>query len=308
MQYRVLGKSGLTVSVIGLGTWQYGGEWGHVYTQGEVDAIFDRARARGINLLDTAECYGDHLSEGFCGKAIARDRDQWVVATKFGHRFLGPFEREERRSAEDVRRQLEDSLRALNTDRIDLYQFHGKLGLDDEALLEELWKQQRAGKIRSLGLSLGKNDHEETERAASLGMDAIQVVYNRLDRGPEQHVLASAQSQNLGVLGRVPLASGFLSGKYDASAAFPENDVRSGRDRAQVHETIEQVRQIERNEVPANCPTARWALAWCLQHPAVTCVIPGCKSPEQADANADAAEMTDLVRADHPQAATAPAA
>src|SRR5690348_8038296 len=87
MKYRRLGKTNLRVSVIGIGTWQLGGEWGKDYTQAEADAIFDAGREVGINLIDTAECYGDHVSESLVGNAIARDRDQWVVATKFGHRY-----------------------------------------------------------------------------------------------------------------------------------------------------------------------------------------------------------------------------
>ena len=304
MEYRTLGRTGLAVSVVGVGTWQYGGEWGREYTRDEVAAIFDEARRQGINLLDTAECYGDHESETLCGAAIARDRDRWVVATKFGYAFHGPFERSERRAPSEVRKQLEDSLRALDTDRIDLYQFHGCLGADDDELIAELERQRDAGKIRHLGLSLGGQDGPWAKRAGELGMETIQLVYNRLEREPEDDILPACERQNLGVLARVPLASGFLSGKYDPDAQFPASDVRSRRDRAQVEATIDEVRRIAREEVPPGTPMAPWALAWCLRHPAVTCVIPGCKSPQQAADNAAAAER---VAADHPRACPAPA-
>ena len=92
MKFRRLGKTEITVSVIGVGTWQFGGEWGKDFEQAEVDAMFDKARELGINLVDTAECYGDHLSEQFVGRAIERDRDRWVVATKFGHKFHAAFD------------------------------------------------------------------------------------------------------------------------------------------------------------------------------------------------------------------------
>ena len=118
MKYRRLGKTGLRVSVIGIGTWQFGGEWGKAFTQDEVDGMFDRARELGINLIDTAECYGDHLSESLIGNAIARDRDKWIIATKFGHRFHGYMNRTDERSASDVAGQLEGSLRALRSDYI----------------------------------------------------------------------------------------------------------------------------------------------------------------------------------------------
>src|SRR5262245_40354692 len=110
MQYRLLGKTGLRVSVVGVGAWQFGGEWGHDYTPAEVNAILGEARAQGINLVDTAECYGDHLSEQLIGQAIRGQRDQWIVATKFGHHFRGHLDRAREFSPADVRRQLEASL------------------------------------------------------------------------------------------------------------------------------------------------------------------------------------------------------
>src|SRR5207248_11594037 len=124
MNYRRLGKTNLRVSVIGMGTWQFGGEWGKNFEQSEVDAMFDKARDLGINLIDTAECYGDHLSEKFIGNAIARDREKWIVATKFGHKFHGYMNRTDERSPKDVIEQLEASLTALRTDHVDLLQYH----------------------------------------------------------------------------------------------------------------------------------------------------------------------------------------
>ena len=108
MKYRRLGKAGLRVSVIGVGTWQFGGEWGKDFEQAEVDAIFAKAAELGVNLIDTAECYGDHLSEQLIGDYLARhDRARWIVATKFGHRFHGFMDRREDFSPASVRQQLE---------------------------------------------------------------------------------------------------------------------------------------------------------------------------------------------------------
>src|SRR5580765_7772027 len=156
MQYRRLGKTEMVVSVVGVGTWQYGGEWGKVFEQREVDAIFDRARDRGINLVDTAECYGDHLSERLVGKAIGRDRDKWIVATKFGHHFHGHLDRTTVYESEDVRKQLEGSLKALGTEYVDLYQFHS--GNNDMFQTPGLWEMLngfvKAGKVRHLGISV----------------------------------------------------------------------------------------------------------------------------------------------------------
>jgi aryl-alcohol dehydrogenase-like predicted oxidoreductase len=305
MRYRTLGSTGLRVSVIGLGTWQLGGEWAKDFTQCEVDRMFDRARACGINLIDTAECYGDHVSEALIGGAIQRDRDKWVVATKFGHRYHGFLNRTEPRTPADVLNQLEDSLRALRTDYIDLYQYHswGDGDFARREVLDLLREQQKAGKILHLGNSISRSDRiEQTDKSREYGIEAIQVIYNRLDRTPEKQVFESCRRQNLGVLARVPLASGFLSGKYKPGASFAPDDVRATRKQEQIDQTLAEVARIRRAELPAGVYMAAWALAWCLQHPAVTCVIPGCKDEAQVLSNAAAADL-DLVRDDHPQAA-----
>lgn len=295
MKYRKLGKTDLDVSVVGVGTWQFGGEWGVAFTQKEVDSIFDKAKEVGINFIDTAECYGDHLSENFIGDYISRNkREDWIIATKFGHHFKKNFERSRLWSADDVLKQLDASLKSLKTDYIDLYQAHSPG--DDEFDNDELWtmldKQVQAGKIRHLGISLKTNDNMfQTSKASDVNVGAIQVVYNRLDRVPEKEVFPSCQEQNLGVLARVPLASGYLSGKYKPGATFTQNDVRSRHDQEETTKILKQVEEIQKTEVPEGIPMAAWALAWCLKHPAVTTVIPGSKNPEQVELNAQAAEL-----------------
>ncbi|MCS7460756.1 aldo/keto reductase [Paenibacillus doosanensis] len=299
MKYRRLGKTNMKVSVIGVGTWQFGGEWGKAFTQAEADAVLDQAKESGINLIDTAECYGDHTSESLIGSYVARNRrEDWVIATKFGHHFHGHQERTQHWSPQEVLSQLEASLKALQTDYIDLYQFHS--GTDEAFDQDELWtlldKQVQAGKIRHLGTSIGSNDNlHQTAASTRVNSQAIQVVYNRLDRKPEERVFPSCEEQDLGVLARVPLASGYLSGKYKPGAVFPDNDVRNRHDREQTIQRLEEAARIRENEVPAGMNMATWALAWCLKHPAVTAVIPGCKSPEQVIANAAAAKyVSDL--------------
>ncbi|CAM4328806.1 aldo/keto reductase [Paenibacillus tarimensis] len=296
MKYRLLGKTGLNVSVIGIGTWQFGGEWGINYSQEEASAVLRRGKELGINLIDTAECYGDHLSERLIGGYLKEDkREDWILATKFGHHFHANFTRDDRASTEDVLKQLEDSLTALGTDYIDLYQFHSlpNEAFDNDDLWTMLDKQKQAGKICHLGISIGSNENiHQTDKATEVGADVIQVVYNRLDRKPEKEVFPSCERQNLGVLARVPLASGFLSGKYNKSSVFPSNDVRSrAAGTAERERLLEEAENIARTEVPAGVPMAEWALAWCLQNPVVSCVIPGCKNPEQVESNARAAEL-----------------
>jgi aryl-alcohol dehydrogenase-like predicted oxidoreductase len=132
-------------------------------------------------------------------------------------------------------------------------------------------------------------------------VETIQVIYNRLDRTPEEQVFSICQQQDLGVLARVPLASGFLSGKYKPGVSFAVNDIRARQDKAVVERRLREVEDIRRNEAPAGIDLAQWALAWCLQHPAVTAVIPGCKDERQVHSNAAAADLA-MVSEDHPQA------
>src|SRR4051794_6034014 len=188
MKFRQLGRTGLKVSAIGVGTWQFGGEWGHDFTQAEVDAILDEAEECGINLIDTAECYGDHLSEKFIGDYLSRrQRSKWIVATKFGHGYhAGQPKKFDAFSASAVQQQLEASLRALKTDFVDVYQFHS--GSDAEYFNEGLWQllnqQKAAGKIRSLGCSISSKGElvEQVRDARKFGIDVLQIVYNRLER------------------------------------------------------------------------------------------------------------------------------
>ncbi len=302
MRYCRLGKTELEVSVVGVGTWQYGGEWGKTFRQDEVNAILARAYDLGINLIDTAECYGDHLSEELIGRAIEGTRDQWILATKFGHKFHRPFERDTLYDPQQVLEQLQGSLRALRTDYIDLYQFHS--GNDEQLATPGLWamlaEQVKKGTVRHLGLSIGNNDNlAQVEKSPELNVQAIQVVYNRLNKKSEPRVLPACMELDLGVLARVPLASGYLSGRYTTESVFAETDIRGRGQEEWRLDALRQAQVIKQTEVPAGVPMAEWALAWCLKHPAVTCVIPGCKSVEQVESNAAAADL-DVLRDDIP--------
>jgi len=296
MKTRRLGKTNLDVSVVGVGTWQFGGEWGKQFSQKEADVILGRARELGINLVDTAECYGDHLSERLVGEAIKQQRDHWVVATKFGHRFHGHLQRDDVFDVVGVQQELEDSLRALQLETIDVYQFHSgpNAAFDNDDLWTMLQKQVDAGKVRFLGISIssGIDQAYQTKRASDVGASVLQVVYNGLDRDPEHSVFPYAMDQDLGILARVPLASGFLTGKYKPGYQFTDpSDVRSVRTQEKTQERLEQAQQFIGSEVPEGESAAQWALAWCLGHEVVTCVIPGCKSVAQVEENAAAAEL-----------------
>jgi aryl-alcohol dehydrogenase-like predicted oxidoreductase len=295
MKYRSLGRTGLKVSVVGVGTWQLGGEWGKTFTQAEADAILDRAAESGVNLIDTAECYGDHTAERLVGDYLSRhERDRWVVATKFGHRFNGFMDRAAALGPDEVRAQLVASLRALRTDRIDLYQFHS--GSDaaflDDGLRAVLDEARRSGMVRNLGVSIrGQGSPVQVREAFSLGYGVLQVVYNRLDPRAESEVFPAARRYNLGLLARVPLASGLLAGRHDVRDEFGPDDFRSTLGREEVARRVREGDRIAERELPPGVSRARWALAWCLRDPVVTAVIPGVKSPEQVAENASAADL-----------------
>ena len=150
----------------------------------------------------------------------------------------------------------------------------------------------RAGNIRHLGISLDPDDGTRAERAPEVGAGIVQVTYNRLNRAAEQRVLPAAAGLELGVLAREPLANGYLGGKYRPGSRITRpDDWRSFHDPREVEAKLETVARIEATEVPAGVPLARWALAWCLQHPAVGAVIPGSKTVEQLESNVAAGEL-----------------
>jgi aryl-alcohol dehydrogenase-like predicted oxidoreductase len=295
MKYRTLGRTGLKVSVVGVGTWQLGGEWGKAFAQSEVDAILDAAAEAGINLIDTAECYGDHLAERLIGDYLSRhDRERWIIATKFGHSFNGFMDRTDRFGPHEVKNQLIASLRALRTDRIDIYQFHS--GPDDafldDGLRAVLDEARRSGMVRNLGASIrGAGSDVQTREAFGRGYGVLQVIYNRLDLRAESEIFPTARRHGLGILARVPLASGLLSGRHEAGDKFGPDDFRSTLGPAEIARRVREGEKLADDELPLGVSRVRWALAWCLRDPVVAAVIPGAKSPEQVVENASAADL-----------------
>jgi len=293
MKYRKLGKTGLDVSVVSLGTHQFSGEWAKEYKETEVREILECACRLGVNFIDTAECYGDHSVESMIGGIIKNDRGRWIVATKFGHCYSNPAQKSEAWSPSAVRKQLEDSLKSLRTDYIDIYQFHSgsNAAFDTVGLWSMLGEQVQAGKIRHLGISLAgsvltSNDLRQLHSAPGVNASVIQVVYNRLNRDAEKEIFPFCASNDLGVLARVPLAKGFLAGHYKPGTTFPANDNRSHFSANFNEEQLMRVEEIKRMELPTGTSMAQWALAWCLKNPAVSSVIVGCKTLAQLEMNA----------------------
>ena len=191
-----------------IGTWQFSGEWEQRFTQQDVDRLLGWAGELGVNLVDSAECYGDHLAEELIGVAIRQRRDKWVIATKFGHRFHPEAMQQngwspasdysDHWTPDEVIAQLEASLRALETNYVHLYQAPSGPDevIDDEGLWEALHRQVTRDTIRHLGLSLSGGDVDQVRRAGQLGVRVVQVGYNRLDRTAE-HVSSRPASTRI---------------------------------------------------------------------------------------------------------------
>jgi len=187
-----------------------------------------------------------------------------------------------------VLRQLDLSLQALKTDYIDIYQFHSGSNelFDQPNLWEVLLKQKEKGKIRFLGISISsKADSYQAINASKVGADVLQILYNRLDRRAEKDFFPYAQEQNLGVLVRVPLAGGFLTGKYKTGCTFPKTDIRSTYPTEKIISWIKEAEEIQKNEIPPGVSFSQWAIAWCLKNPIVHSVIVGCKTLDQLKNN-----------------------
>lgn len=305
MKLRKLGKTDLKVSVIGMGTYQFGGRWGKDFTQDEVNKMFDAACDHGINLIDTAECYGEnHLSESFIGNAIKNKRNKFILATKFGHIKIDKDTNKDAWSIPEIELQLHESLKALHTEHIDIYQLHSASNeiFDKDEIWTFLNKKVKEGKIRYYGVSLTRKSEEariyQAKEAKKRGAAVIQALYNRLDREAERTIFPECINNKIGVLARVPLASGFLSGKYQTLEKFDDKDTRSGK---YVGEKIlkiqKEVDEIIKNELPKGMTLIQYALSWVLKHEAVSCIIPGCKTVEHVIQNAAA---SNFVSDNHP--------
>lgn len=298
MTYKKLGTTDLSVSVLGIGTWQFSGEWGKQFIGHEVNKILELAESLGINLIDTAECYGNHLSEKLIGASIKRNknRSKWIVATKFGHTYKGFLDVNECWSPTEVKKQLDGSLNALCTDYIDIYQFHSGSDnvFDNDKLWQMLEKEKQSGKIRYLGISLSEqtvmdDNLHQLHKAKERDVDVIQIRYNWLHREAEKNLLPECVKLKLGVLIRQPLAYGYLSGKYDVYHQFPKNDVRHWHNKNSFFKEINLVREL-RHDLGNDIDMTNWSLTWCLKNKCVDSILVGCKSIEQMKSNSEIIE------------------
>lgn len=305
MNTRILGKTGFPVSEVSLGTWQVGGGWGQPFDDQRAEQIIETAIDNGITFIDTADVYDDGKSEAAVGRVVRRRGDATVrVATKCGRR-VSPHVNAGY-TVEALRRFVEDSLKNSGLERLDLIQLHcppTEVYYREEIfqLFEEL---QGEGKIHHLGVSVEKV--EEALKAIEFpGVTSVQIIYNIFRHRPAERFFLEAVRRRVGVIVRVPLASGLLTGRFDRSTTFAPQDHRTfNRDGAAFdkgetfsgvpwEEALEAVEELK-SIVPEGLSMVELALRWILDHPAVSTVIPGASRVEQVLSNIAAAARPPL--------------
>ncbi len=295
MQYRTLGKTGLRVSVVGLGTMVHGGHFGPMDDTESIGAI-EAALELGVNFIDTSDAYGAGYSETLLGKALRGRRDRVILATKGGNTMVGPNRGKRNFSPDYISRVMDESLKRLQTDYVDLYQLHNPTVdvIEQGEVWSVLERAKQAGKIRNYGVSI--NTMEEGVAAVNGGRsDAIQVEYNLLAQEPADELLPLAQRANVAVIARVPLRRGVLTGKLTPAdeARFQGEDLRArnlkGEALRNALAKAEKLRFLVHGAVGT---LGQAAIAFCLAHPAVSVTIPGARNAQQMRENAKGADVT----------------
>lgn len=303
MKYRELGRTGWKISEISFGAWAIGGAWGSVDDKESLAALH-AALDGGVNFFDTADVYGDGRSERLLAKLKKGRKEKFYVATKAGRRL--PKQAPEGYSRDNLTMWIERSLRNLETDAIDLLQLHcppTEVFYRPEVfgILDDLVK---AGKLRHYGVSVEKV--EEAIKAIEFpNVQSVQIIFNVFRQRPADLFFAEAQKRKVGILARVPLASGLLSGKITRDNKFAKDDHRNFNrhgeafDRGETFSGVDFEAGLKAVEelkafVPEGATLAQLALRWILEFPAVTCAIPGAKRPVQVAENVAASDLKPL--------------
>ncbi|MCS5491791.1 aldo/keto reductase [Algoriphagus limi] len=302
MNYRRLGKTGWNVSEVSLGTWQVGGGWGKPFDPQTASEILHGAFDRGVNFVDTADVYDAGLSEAAVGKAVRERSEKIYVATKCGRR-IQPHTNEGY-TPEILRKFVEDSLKNTGLERLDLIQLHCPLTpvyLREEifGLFEDLKKE---GKIAAMGVSVEKINEAMTAMKYDI-VSTVQIIFNMFRQRPAEVFFKHAQVNDVGVIVRVPLASGLLTGRITPETTFGQEDHRnfnregaafdkgetfSGVPLEKAFPVIEKLKEVFGNNLAA------YALRWVLMFKEVSTVIPGASRLDQVIQNLAAAELPEL--------------
>jgi aryl-alcohol dehydrogenase-like predicted oxidoreductase len=303
MKYREFGRTGWQVSTVGFGAWAIGADWGLVKKDDAIAALHT-ALDKGVNLFDTADVYGDGRSEKLLAQLKRERSEDFHIITKAGRR-LDPHT-PDGYNRENLTRFVERSLKNLETETLDLVQLHcppTEVYYRPEvfAVLDNL---VQAGKIRHYGVSVEKV--EEALKAIEYpGVQSVQIIFNIFRQRPSELFFAEAMRRRVGILARVPLSSGMLTGKFSQQSRFSADDHRqynrqgesfdvgetfSGVDYNLSLEAVDKLRAL----VPQGVSMAQFALRWILMFEAVSCTIPGAKNPRQAVENAQSADLPAL--------------
>lgn len=301
METRVLGRTGNNVGVIGFGAWQIGASWGEVSETDALAALHAAADA-GVTFFDTADVYGDGRSERLVGQLL-KERPGITVATKMGRRA---DQIPDNYNPDNFRAWNDRSRQNLGVDTVDLVQLHCPPSrvIATDAVFDDLDAMVAEGRMRAYGVSVETVD-EALTAIARPNVATVQIILNAFRHKPLEEVLPAARKAGVGIIARVPLASGLLSGRFSADTAFGEDDHRnfnregqafdrgetfSGIDYATGLEAVERLRPL----VPEGLTMAQFALRWILDQEGVSVVIPGARNADQARGNASAAELAPL--------------
>ncbi len=303
MKYRELGRTGFNVSTVSFGSWAIGGTWGPVEDKESMAALY-KALELGVNFFDTADVYGDGRSEKLLGELRNKHNGKIYITTKAGRR-LDPH------TAEGYNRKnlasfIERSLKNLKVETIDLLQLH--CPPTEVYYMPEIFEMMddfvREGKIRYYGVSVEKV--EEALKAIEYpNVQSIQIIFNMFRHRPSELFFEQAKKRKVGILARVPLASGMLTGKFKPDTTFDSDDHRNFNRRGEAFDRGETFSGVDYDtglkaveELKALCPEGmsmvQFALRWILMFNAVTCTIPGAKRPSQAEENFSAADLSPL--------------
>ncbi len=304
MNYRKLGKTNFTISELSLGTWQVGGKWGDNFNHNLAEKILNDAIDNGINFIDTADVYNEGESEVAIGSVLKKRSERIYVATKCG-RQLNPHISESYQPAV-LTKFIEDSLKRMQIETLDLIQLHcppTEVYYRPE-IFDLFNKLKQEGKILNLGVSVEKI--EEALKAIEYpNVTTIQIIFNIFRQRPAELFFREAEKRNIGIIVRVPLASGLLTGTYSKNTTFSKGDHRnfnrngaafdkgetfSGIDYDKGLEAVEELKSL----FPGQKNLASFALKWILMHKEISCVIPGASKPEQVSANLHALDLPDL--------------
>lgn len=304
MKKRLLGKTGFEISEIGTGTWQVGGKWGSDFSHTNADAILNSAIDNGVNFIDTADVYSDGESEKAVGRLVRSRKERIYVATKCGRRFSPHTDKSYQPN--ELRKFVEDSLKNMGLETIDLIQLHcpPTETYYRPEIFELFNTLKKEGKILNLGVSVEKID-EALKAIEYDNVTTVQIIFNMLRQRPSEQFFAEAAKKNIGIIARVPLASGLLTGKFSPSTTFDADDHRtfnrngeafdkgetfSGIDYLKGLEAVEEIKKL----FPQHTNLSAMALKWILMFQEVSCVIPGASSPEQLQSNIRASELSNL--------------